>query len=80
MTKKQVFKSDKKDCINVVKICSVTHTQYCVTVEEEKYERYMNGISPIQFIFPDMSTDDREFLISGFTPDEWDKYFDSWPK
>ena len=25
--------------------------------------------------FPHLSDDDREFLISGSTPDEWDRYF-----
>ena len=29
----------------------------------------------IQNVFPDLSTDDREFLMTGITPEEWDAAF-----
>lgn len=28
----------------------------------------------IQDVFPNLSDDDREFLITGITPEEWDKF------
>jgi hypothetical protein len=31
----------------------------------------------VQDAFPDLSYDDREFLISGTTPEEWDAIFES---
>ena len=30
---------------------------------------------PIQEIVPELSSEDREFLISGITPEEWHKIF-----
>jgi hypothetical protein len=29
----------------------------------------------VQDVFPHLSLDDREFLITGITPDEWDNLF-----
>lgn len=29
----------------------------------------------IQHVFPDLSSDDREFLLTGITPEEWDAIF-----
>lgn len=34
-----------------------------------------NGAS-IQQVFPGLSDDDREFLMTGITPEEWDAAFD----
>lgn len=32
----------------------------------------------VQDVFPNLSVDQREFLISGTTPDEWKQYCDEW--
>lgn len=29
----------------------------------------------VQYAFPDLSSDEREFLLTGCTPEEWDKIF-----
>lgn len=29
----------------------------------------------IQDVFPQLSADDREFLMTGITPEEWDEHF-----
>lgn len=29
----------------------------------------------VQNVFPDLSADDREFLMTGITPEEWDNAF-----
>ena len=42
---------------------------------EEQYARYLSGNGLIQDIMPDVSKEDREFLISGTTPEEWAKLF-----
>ena len=38
---------------------------------------YMTGedLRPVQVVFPHLSADDREFLLTGATPDEWDEIF-----
>lgn len=44
-----------------------------LTIDE--MQRYVEGKEPIQNIAPHLSRDEREFLISGITPDEWNKTF-----
>ena len=40
---------------------------------EEQLMRYHMG-ELVQDVFPDLSDDEREFLISGVTPEEWDEF------
>jgi len=41
----------------------------------EQIERYNKG-ELIQNVFTNLSDDEREFLMTGITPDEWDEVFD----
>ena len=43
-------------------------------VSYEQYQRYDNGWY-VQDAFPHLSADDREFLISGVTAEEWSNAF-----
>jgi hypothetical protein len=45
-----------------------------VIVDSELYYRWKKG-EHIQNVFPEMSRDDREFMISGWTVPEWDHLF-----
>jgi hypothetical protein len=42
-----------------------------VFTTEEQYERWKDG-ELIQVAMPDLRSEDREFLISGMSPDGWD--------
>lgn len=42
-------------------------------VTEEQYSRWMNG-ELAQNAFPHLNADDREFIISGIPPGEWDSF------
>jgi len=37
--------------------------------------QYMTGRGFVQDIYPNLSADEREFLISGTTPEEWEQMF-----
>ena len=43
-----------------------------LNVTQEQVNRWQSG-ELIQNVFPDLSTDEREFLISGLLPDEWEQ-------
>ena len=58
------------------KKCSVTGKQYRVSVSIVEFENWQRG-DLIQSVWPDMEADDREFLISGFTPEEWEQLIGS---
>lgn len=44
-------------------------------ITSEQWARIEAGIELIQKIVPHLSSDEREFLITGITPQEWDKLF-----
>lgn len=44
-------------------------------ITSEQLARIEAGIELIQNIVPHLSSDEREFLITGITPQEWDKLF-----
>ena len=46
-----------------------------INVTDEQFTKYLGSNECIQNVLPDLSADVREFLISGITPDEWDKAF-----
>lgn len=56
------------------KKCSVTGEIYRVEVDILKNGRWKNG-ELIQNVFPDLSAEDREFLISSTTPAEFTALF-----
>jgi len=46
-----------------------------IDMTPEQLSRVNAGVETIQTIVPHLNSDDREFLISGITPDSWDKIF-----
>jgi len=44
-------------------------------ITQEQAEAYNKG-AKIQDAFPHLSADDREFIMTGATADEWDNAFD----
>jgi hypothetical protein len=41
-----------------------------ISITQSQYEDWLNG-TLIQNAMPDISADDREFIITGITPEEW---------
>ena len=46
-----------------------------IDVERHALERFEAGGILIQDAFPNISADDREFILTGITPEEWDAHF-----
>ena len=44
-----------------------------IDVNEYQLKLWQTG-TPIQIAMPHLSADDREFIMTGITPEEWDKY------
>lgn len=57
----------------VSKLTGIEHTRE-IAVTEEELSR-IGGEEFIQDIVPHLSADDREFLMTGVTPEEWDEAF-----
>jgi hypothetical protein len=58
--------------------CVVTGESYYVIANKQAMQQYKDG-EYVQVAFPNMSKDDREFLISGISPEGWDQTFDENP-
>ena len=52
------------------KICTVKGTEYSVTVSDKAVADWRSG-TLIQEAMPNLNADQREFLISGMTDEEW---------
>jgi len=44
-------------------------------VTQEQLDRYKKGDDYIQDVFPNLSPENREFIKSGITPEQWDELF-----
>ena len=44
-------------------------------VTQEQLDLYAEGIDKVQDVFPNLNASEREFLITGITPNEWDNIF-----
>lgn len=52
-----------------------TNTRFIRGLTEEMMNRYRAGEYPIQNIMPNISPEDREFIMTGITPEEWKEAF-----
>jgi hypothetical protein len=46
-----------------------------IDISEEQLKRWESGEDLIQNIMPNISADEREFILTGSTPEEWDENF-----
>ncbi len=55
---------------------TVTKTKgnYSVSIDLESYRKWQEG-TLIQIAMPNLTSEEREFFISGITPDEWKEIF-----
>jgi hypothetical protein len=60
--------------VTMSKMCDAKKDIYSITVDKESYDRWKAG-ELIQNVFPDLSIEEREFMISGYTPPEFDLIF-----
>jgi hypothetical protein len=44
-------------------------------ITDEQLAQYQAGKSLIQDVFPNLTPDEREFIKTGITPDEWEQAF-----
>jgi hypothetical protein len=61
----------------VTKYSSLSGKRYSMNLDitQKQLDRYNKGKELVQNIFPDLNRDEREFLISGIAPKEWEETF-----
>lgn len=60
--------------LTIVDKCRITGEVYSITVPMKGYRLWQAG-ELIQNAMPELSAEDREFLISGTSPNGWKKLF-----
>jgi hypothetical protein len=56
-------------------ISGKVHSMELPGVTEEAYRRWLCSPTLIQDAFPHLSADQREFMMTGITPEEWNEAF-----
>lgn len=46
-----------------------------IALDVNDYVRYMNGGVNVQDAFPYLTADEREYIKTGITPEQWEKTF-----
>lgn len=46
-----------------------------INITEDQLQEYLSSNKHIQNVLPHLSAEHREFLMTGVTPDEWNKMF-----
>lgn len=64
---------DNGDTMTISGRCTVSDIIYEVSIPLSQYNKWHQGYGTIQDIMPDFTDDQREFLISGLTPAEWNE-------
>lgn len=53
------------------KPCPITKRVYRVLVRHDSWKKWMDRKLFVQEAFPELNADEREFILSGLTPAEW---------
>lgn len=72
-----MVKSVKDNCMLVTRISPFSRIKNTIDLDitAEQLARYENGEELIQNVFPNLSPEHREFIMTGITPEEWDATF-----
>jgi hypothetical protein len=60
--------------VTATSIFSGKRTSMVLPINEEQEDRYKRSSETIQSIFPNLSINQREFLMTGAAGDDWDVY------
>ena len=71
------FHPDKPNEVTVKTRVMGEDVEMTLPVSAERVRKYLNGEGPrfVQDAFPDLDAGQREFLISGTTPQRWNEIF-----
>ncbi len=60
--------------IDITRTSPITNETICMEIEitQDQYDAWKSGVL-IQDAMPDLSADDREYIMTGMTPEDWDK-------
>jgi hypothetical protein len=59
----------------ITKLSPLTRTENTLEIDitQEQLNRYLSDGGLIQIVFPNLTPDEREFILTGYTKEDWDK-------
>jgi hypothetical protein len=74
MTETMIDPRTNKESIFVTRVSILTGntTTMLLPISEERYNAWLQSKTTVQRAFPDLTDNQREFLISGITAEEWE--------
>jgi len=66
---------EKTDSIKVERVCQISKKKYEFIIPKTDFIDWKQKGKPIYVVFDYLTADQREILISGYTPDEWKLLF-----
>lgn len=70
-----VFGDDGDLKVSRISLFTGRRNEMTLPITRDQLFRYIKGEGLIQQIFPDLTADQREFIQSGATPEEWNSMF-----
>ena len=60
--------------LNITRTSPITNKTQCIEIEinQDQYDAWKSGVL-IQDAMPNLSADDREYIMTGMTPEDWAK-------
>jgi hypothetical protein len=74
-TERLTFYSDGTALVIRYSVLSGKFNKAILKIDEEQYNRWKDKRSLIQDVFPHLDSDEREFLMTGYTPEDWQAMF-----
>ncbi len=69
--------SNMKNPMTLEVDCRICGKTVNLVIEQEDFKKFKNREGAVQNIFPYLSADEREMLISGICPDCWEELFNN---
>ena len=70
-----VFHNDGTMTLGRISPFSGEFNKRTMKVTQDQWETYKLGSTAVQHAFPDLTADEREFILTGITAREWDETF-----
>lgn len=61
--------------VKLTRNCAITNKPHSIILTSYQYKRWCGNNDLIQKVLPELSVDDREFLISGVSPEGFELMF-----
>lgn len=71
-----VIERQSPDILRVGRVSPMTNvlTTHDLPITDDQWQRFMSG-ALVQDALPDLTSEQREFVLTGYTPEDWEQIF-----